>query len=174
LSGRGGPGHRWVVRSIPDPNPEDAAMTRSLLAALLCASLALAAPARADDRRPDGRDLAVILGGAVALYVLNQTLRDRRGRAPVTRGLRDAPVPRRPRDRHGNALLLPDRCLQAFQTPRGTVRGYGARCMQRFAPDPRLLPAECVDQVRTADGIRTFYGPRCLRRAGWSPRTARR
>ena len=70
--------------------------------------------------------------------------------------------------------ILPERCFRSFETRRGTVRGYGARCMQNAVARPGLLPPQCIEQIRTVRGPRNLYRARCLRRDGWAPRTARR
>ncbi|MEM7490923.1 MAG: hypothetical protein AAF390_17545 [Pseudomonadota bacterium] len=178
-------------------------MFRSILAATLSLALALPAattPARAD---VDAEDVAKVLGGLAALYVLSRTLDNRTTRrnervvAPVRRApiygqptytqpIRRAPVhsarPILRQDRHHrrddrfhrDVRLLPDQCYREVDTRRGIVAGYGARCMQNRVARPGLLPPGCIVQVRTDRGTRNLYEPRCLRQAGWSPRTARR
>ncbi|WP_179381093.1 hypothetical protein [Jannaschia marina] len=144
-------------------------MFRTLLAALLSVSLALpvlTAPAAAHqtgyahrhDRDNNGRAIAII-GGLAALYLLKRHA-DRREEK------RD--------DRRARQKVLPDRCFRTFDTRRGVVRGYGARCMQRHVARPGSLPPQCIRQVRTDRGTRNLYTPRCMRRAGWTSRAARR
>ncbi|MEM7711741.1 MAG: hypothetical protein AAF264_13550 [Pseudomonadota bacterium] len=169
-------------------------MIRSILAATL--SLALALPAAPPARAADAEDLAKIVGGLAALYVLKEVIENQRRtdnrigtvrRAPVYQPpirrphVYNAPVHsdrpvRRQHDRFGrhDVRLLPDRCYREVETRRGVVAGYGARCLQNRVARPGLLPPDCVRQVRTDRGLRNLYGPRCLRQQGWSPRTARR
>lgn len=147
-------------------------MFRSLFAAVLSAALALpalTAPAVAHEttyahrheRSNNGAGTAAaVLGGLTALYLLKRHSDRRDDKRRTTE-------PRRV------SKVLPDRCFRRFETRRGSVRGYGARCLQRSVDRPRLLPAQCVRQVRTDRGVRNLYGPRCLRRAGWTSRLAR-
>ncbi|MEM7643333.1 MAG: hypothetical protein AAF366_12480 [Pseudomonadota bacterium] len=202
-------------------------MFRPILAATL--SLALAFPAAHPAMADDAEDVAKVLGGLAALYILSQAINtqsDRRAepvrrvesvrRAPVftptirqrqqgnlhwngryweqrptIRQLQEGRLRREGHDwvqrptirqqhRHRQDLrrdvrILPDSCYREFDTRRGVVAGYGARCMQNRVARPGILPPQCIRQVRTdRDGTRNLYGPRCLRQQGWSPRTARR
>tara|TARA_R110002033_G_scaffold49904_1_gene96788 strand:- start:1897 stop:2400 length:504 start_codon:yes stop_codon:yes gene_type:complete len=73
-----------------------------------------------------------------------------------------------------NAKILPESCYRTFRTDRGTVSGYGARCMQNAVARPAILPPQCIRQVRTDRGARNLYTARCMSRDGWTSRTARR
>lgn len=147
-------------------------MFRSLLAAVLSATLALPAltvPAAAHqtnyahrhERGNGAGTAAAVLGGLTALYLLKRHS-DRRDDKQRT-----TPQPRR------MANVLPDRCFRQFETRRGAVRGYGARCLHRSVANPHLLPPTCINQVRTTRGTRNLYRARCLRQQGWTARSAR-
>ncbi|WP_308916187.1 hypothetical protein [Jannaschia sp. LMIT008] len=142
-------------------------MIRTILTAILCTALAL--PATAQQQRPTGRDMAVVLGGLVALYALKETIDRRNDRK---RARREAARPEPRAHRADRRLRAPDRCLRAHRTDRGVVRGYGARCMQDRVVGPGLLPPRCLRRLRTDRGRRAVYAPRCLHREGW--RVARR
>lgn len=177
-------------------------MTRPLLAAIL--SVALALPATVTPAAADARDVAKVLGGLAAIYLLKEAIdrnreRDRARAEAANRArvhqprhythshgrsgththrlgidhTRAHPRPRPQGDRR-DVKLLPDRCFRRFETPRGSIDGYGARCMQNAVARPGLLPPQCIEQVRTDRGPRNLYSARCLRRDGWAPRTARR
>lgn len=163
-------------------------MLRTILAATLSAALALpvlTAPASAHetgyghrhDRGSNAAPAIAVIGGLTALYLLKRhsDRRDDRRAAPVRRA---APLHRNdtfraPRHQQ-NARVLPDRCYRAFNTRRGQIGGYGARCLQRTVARPGSLPPQCITQVRTDRGLRNLYTARCLRRAGWTSRAATR
>ncbi|WP_298437492.1 hypothetical protein [uncultured Jannaschia sp.] len=175
-------------------------MIRILTAAILSAAIAL--PATTAPARADAEDVAKVLGGLAALYILKEAVernRERRAapvaRAPVhqpeyyshrhsglgahshrtgTDHTRAHPHRDRPRQDRRNVRVLPEQCYVTLRTDRGLVSGYGARCMQNAVARPGALPPQCIRQLRTDRGPRNIYGPRCLARDGWSPRTARR
>ncbi|MEM8824012.1 MAG: hypothetical protein AAGF30_10420 [Pseudomonadota bacterium] len=165
-------------------------MFRSFLAATLSVALALPAVTAPAHANPDAEDIAKVLGGLAALYVLSRALENRnvqnnRVIAPVRRApVYTAPTRHRdlnrgrihhPRDRFDrNVRIIPDSCYREVDTRRGVVAGYGARCMQNRVARPGILPPQCIRQVQTVRGPRNLYSPRCLRQQGWSPRTARR
>ncbi len=166
-------------------------MFRSLFAVILSIALALpigATSARAGDRE----DIAKVLGGLAALYLLQEALTRPRAE-PVRRApVHSAPIYRTPvspipqarpaprtRDRIVNnprrdVRLLPRQCAVDLATSRGTVRGYRAKCMQNAVARPGILPPQCLRNVETVRGVEHIYAPRCLDREGWSTRTARR
>lgn len=151
-------------------------MFRPLIAAIFSAALALptlSSPVVAHEagyaHRHEGRNNAgpaiAIIGGLTALYLLKRHA-DRRDDRRDDR--RTQP------DRGHRNLVLPANCYQTFDTRRGQIRGYGARCMQRSVARPGNLPPQCITQVRTNRGTRNLYTARCMRRAGWTSRAARR
>ena len=158
-------------------------MMRQILVAAL--SLGLALPAMTAPARADSRDVARIVGGLAALYILKEAIERNRDRnTPVQRSHAPPPVefhpqrtPRRhdrDRPRHRDVRVLPDQCYDTIRTYRGHVSGYRARCTQNAVARPGLLPPECIAQVRTNRGPRNFYDAQCLRRQGWTSRAARR
>lgn len=172
---------RTACRDQPE---KENALVRPILAAIL--SLALAFPAVTTPARADSRDVARIVGGLAALYILKEAIernrerdqeRDRGRAVTVTRGNNGYghELPRR----HGrpgfqDTRILPDQCYDTVRTNRGTAAGYRARCMQNAVARPGQLPPQCIVQVRTDRGPRNLYEARCLRSQGWTSRAARR
>ncbi|GIT91496.1 hypothetical protein JANAI62_19530 [Jannaschia pagri] len=170
-------------------------MFRQLSAAIL--SIALALPMTTAPARADAEDVAKVLGGLAALYVLKEAIdrrNDRRDHS-ATRNQTHRPGVHhhhRHRDgtwhrhsggnarhshdharhtppRHNNRVnRVPDRCARYLNTNRGQVLAYGARCMQRHVARPGSLPPQCIRRVNTDRGLRTVYGRGCLRREGWA------
>ncbi|SFJ67916.1 hypothetical protein [Jannaschia pohangensis] len=153
-------------------------MFRNLLAATL--SLALALPMTTAPAHADNRDIAKVLGGLAALYILKEALdRDRDRGARVVqptppRYVAPRPHPPRRTPPRRDVRLLPEQCYITVPTDRGRYTGYGARCMQNAVARPGLLPPNCIRQVRAHRGPRNLYDPRCMALEGWSVRTARR
>ncbi|MEM1274235.1 MAG: hypothetical protein AAGF88_10485 [Pseudomonadota bacterium] len=116
-----------------------------------------AAPAHA----VDAENVAGILAGLAALYVIGRAIDERNDRndrsEPVTRHSGTIAPPAR-------ARIAPARCFRDF----GAVRGYLMRCMQNHVPRPNLLPAECLVRINTDRGVRNLYTGRCLHRNGWT------
>ncbi|CTQ49225.1 hypothetical protein [Jannaschia donghaensis] len=167
-------------------------MFRTILAAALTAAFALptlTAPAIAHEqgyahshvRDGNGRAAVAVIGGLAALYLLKRQAdkrddrREERRAAPLRRDRDGRPVwTGRDRRDDRQVRVLPANCYRTFDTRRGPVRGYGARCMQRTVARPGSLPPQCITQIRTDRGTRNLYDARCMRRAGWTSRTARR
>ena len=120
-------------------------------------------PAHADQHTNNGEEVAAVIAGLVALYVIGRAIEnhnDRRDRQPTTA---HTPQPH-PVVPH---LVAPAQCRREFHTANGVRRGYGYRCMQRHVAQPSLLPDQCVRQVYTDRGPRNLYGGRCLTQNGW-------
>ena len=139
-------------------------MKKPLMAVMLSLTLGLTAasvpatPARATD----AGDVAGVLAGLAALYIIGRAIEDHndnRGRV-VTRNV----TPHRPQHQ---ALVAPARCFREFWTSQGYVRGYLARCMQRNVQRAGSLPPQCIVRVHTDRGFRNLYRGRCLARNGW-------
>ncbi len=130
---------------------------KSASALALSASIAMAAisvpatPAAATD----AEDIAGILAGLAALYVIGRAIEEHNDRGNRGGGRVSAPAQ--------NPRITPARCFRNF----GHVRGYLMRCMQNHVPRPNLLPAQCLIHVNTDRGPRNLYRPRCLVNNGW-------
>lgn len=102
----------------------------------------------------DAEDIAGILAGIAALYVIGRAIEESNDRP---RGGGQAATPPR------NHRIAPAQCFRDF----GGVRGYVMRCMQNNVSRPNLLPANCLVQVNTNRGPRNLYRGRCLAQNGW-------
>ena len=160
--------------------------------ALLLALLPAASPATAAPARPSGDDLARLLAGAAALYVIGRAVsksraddHDRkkdkekkrkhddrnwdRGR-DHDRGYRDYDRGHRGWDHRGHGRgvrALPAECLARYETRRGDVRAFSRNCLKREYRGTARLPDACRTTIRTRNGLRDVYGPRCLAGAGY-------
>jgi hypothetical protein len=138
---------------------------KTLATAGLCLTLALgalggtAAPARAD-----GQDVARILGGLVALYVIGRAIDEANARNDPPR---HAPPPQAHRPPRPQPMVAPARCFIEGHDRNGYFRGYVRRCMQNNVAQPARLPDQCLRRVTTQRGDRLIYGGRCLARNGW-------
>ncbi|MEM9317690.1 MAG: hypothetical protein AAGA70_01640 [Pseudomonadota bacterium] len=134
-------------------------MTKSFSAAALSLSLVLGAvalpatPARANN----AEDIAGILAGLAALYVIGRAIEQAGDDDRNQTAHRPAPQPAQ------NLRTAPAQCFRDF----GAVRGYLARCMQNRVARPALLPTACLVRVNTDRGPRNLYTGRCLRQNGW-------
>lgn len=69
--------------------------------------------------------------------------------------------------------LLPRECRVSLPTNRGTLNGFGARCLERNFRHASRLPQTCITRVERSRGPdRLIYGERCLNARGY--RIARR
>ncbi|MEW9919960.1 hypothetical protein AB2B41_10110 [Marimonas sp. MJW-29] len=164
-------------------------MHRKFIATIAAASIALTAlgavPASAGERET-ARAIATILG----LAVVGKLIHDRNERKKERRQEYHAPVydkhgpkvqhhtPRytppayhhfepRPLPQRVNRKLLPQECFRSFDTRRGKVRMFPARCLQRNYAFADRLPRQCEYVFRTPNGDRRGYEARCLRDQGY-------
>lgn len=155
-------------------------MTKSLLAFVLSATLAVtglaAAPARADTN-----DIGKVLLGVAAIAVIAKVASDNKKQraapvysAPTRNETRNhaAPIPQR--HVRANRKELPRACFGQYDTRRGALRGFGARCLQNNMRHHVRLPAACAQQVRTRHGRETIYAARCMRDYGYTIERGRR
>lgn len=132
-------------------------------------SLALAftgVVATSSQAQADNDNLHRFLGGAAALIILGSIINNQRGNhtyAPTNRGVFVQPyapqvyVPQ---------LVAPSRCYSRFNGPHGTLRGFGAHCMQSSTYVAQL-PSSCLERIFTYQGWRQVYDAQCLYRHGW-------
>jgi hypothetical protein len=166
-------------------------MYRKFIATVAAASIALtamgSAPAVAGDDQT-ARTIAAILGLAAIGAIVHENRKDRNERDQILleRGHNDyrkpAPVYKQPRadnpprysvpkprplPQRVDRRLLPQECLQSFETRRGKVRMFGARCLNRSYDFANRLPRECEYVFDTRRGDRRGYEARCLRDRGY-------
>ncbi|SLN67271.1 hypothetical protein PSA7680_03549 [Pseudoruegeria aquimaris] len=132
-------------------------------------------------RAADSDDIAKILLGATALFVIGSAISEA-NEAPRRKVERPGPsahpyTPYRdqPRWKPGKgAAKLPGRCLQTFRGKDGTYRGYSRWCLRQNYRYEAQLPRKCLNKVHTfKDGKRNVYEPSCLRRHGFWHQAAR-
>ena len=147
-------------------------MTRTFKSTLIAAltfamaSTSIAAPARADSD-----DVAKVIFGATALYMLSRVIKEHNGhtvhRPQVVHRNTHTPrhvAPRQQAPRN----VIPAACYREIQRTNGTTaRGYLKRCMENRARRAHLLPQHCLRRDQTVRGVRNFYRGKCLRRNGW-------
>lgn len=140
-------------------------MSRTFIKSILIAavtvtgvSLATASPAKAGSE-----DIAKILVGATALFIIGKAITDSDAKAaPVTQPKRHKPTTR---PRYSKAL--PAHCLRRYNTWEGRVRMMSRHCLQDNYRFSQRLPDNCRARVRTQDGPRRGYSMRCLRNQGY-------
>lgn len=161
-------------------------MGRKFIATILAAAVAvtaISAPAQA--RNND--DLVKFLAGATALVIIGKAIKDSNDRKerkethyqPKPRyehkdrhdGRRDDRYGRRDDhrdrwDRNDRRISMPASCRVNVRTPRGTVSGYGYRCVQQNPRLARAIPGNCVTATRANRGPRFIYSSQCLARSG--------
>ena len=78
-----------------------------------------------------------------------------------------APVPHRPATPRNARKILPQRCINAFQTDQGRVRMFTRGCIARHYTHAVNFPRNCERDVITRQGFRTGWAVRCMRNAGF-------
>lgn len=139
-------------------------MLRTLAAAALGVSLAVAPIATVPAQALTERQAAGILAGA-AILGLGAALaqngsvgvqihsgRNTRGYGP---------------HRRDSVRALPRNCLRSFNTPRGTYSAFDRRCLAHSGVNLRHLPRHCATDLRVRGRQNSVYGARCLSEYGW-------
>ena len=142
-------------------------MSRKFIAAIVTASLIVtgvtASQAQAGDKRTRNLLLGVTTLAIIGAAIASDRRDDRRAHVGTSNprpGLHPRPLP--PRLRRGD---LPRRCLRTIPTrDGGSIRMYGARCMDRHYARADQLPRECRQRIWTQNGTRRGYSAQCLRR----------
>ncbi|MEM6938920.1 MAG: hypothetical protein AAF943_00580 [Pseudomonadota bacterium] len=158
-------------------------MHRRFIAMITAASIALTAfgstPVQASDRDTQ-RAIAAILGLAALGVIVHQNRKDDKKQKqhylhePLRKSKKhvhqppiySVPKPRPLPDR-AHRKLLPKDCFRSFETHRGKVRMFGARCLNRHYSFSHRLPRECEYLFNTLRGERRGYEARCLRDRGY-------
>jgi hypothetical protein len=162
----------------------------AFVAGLSIAITGFSAVPAAADQDDTARALAAILGIAIVGAAIHDARKDKEqvtrhdSYRPAQRRDSYRPAPRRD-DRHharpgyghvqprplppraDNRKLLPQACLQTFQTRRGQVNGFGEQCLSRNYSFTNRLPQDCALRVRTRHGHGRGYEARCLRQYGY-------
>ena len=160
-------------------------MYRRFIATITAASIALTAlgsvPAFAGDRDTE-RAIAAILGlAAIGAIIHSNNKEDKKQKQnylhqPVKKHYAPKPVyqpPRyhvpkpRPLPQRAHRKLLPQECFRSYETYRGKVRMFGARCLNKHYDFAHRLPHECEYIFNTSRGDRRGYEARCLRDRGY-------
>ncbi len=161
-------------------------MYRKFIATITAASIALtalgAAPAFANDQQT-ARTIAAILGLAAVGAIIHENRKDKKKKEvdyerytpkPIyEQPTRDYQPPRyhqpkpRPLPHRAQRKLLPQECFRTFETRRGKVRMFGARCLNRKYDFAHRLPRQCEYTFTTKRGERRGYEARCLRDQGY-------
>lgn len=133
--------------------------------AFALASTSFAAPARADSR-----EVAKVVAGLTALYIIGKALNDSQAHARPTPIL-VPPVDhhhRRPEPPRIVTKVIPAACYTELYRTNGSIaKGYGAKCMKNRVSQPHLLPTQCIRAEQTTRGKRALYPSICLARNGW-------
>lgn len=140
-------------------------MLKRLVTVLTIAAFASATVAATPVQAKDD-DLAKLLVGAAALFVIAKTIDNNKKK----------------KKRHGSHKPKPDKyagkrlpgaCLKRYQTEHGTERHYSAWCLESKFKNADNLPERCWDAIWTTKGYREVYRPRCLTRSGYRIASAR-
>jgi len=138
---------------------------RKVIAAVVTAAIVIAGLG-ASSARAGEYDTERVIAALLGLAVIGAIIADRNKDEAVP--LRDVPALRpRPLPERVHRDLLPRRCLRQFQTNRGPLRMFGARCMSRNYSYVGGLPDRCFRSIRTDRGQRKGWGARCLRKQGY-------
>lgn len=166
-------------------------MYRKFIATVTAASIALtalgSAPAVAGNDQT-ARTIAAILGLAAIGAIVHENRKDKKRDREVHRH-KPAPVYQAPRHVHkqprshtpprytqpkprplpqrAHRKLLPKQCMRSFETHRGKVRMFGARCLNKRFDFAHRMPRECEYVFNTPRGDRRGYEARCLRDRGY-------
>lgn len=161
-------------------------MYRKFIATITAASIALTAlgtaPAFADNQQT-ARTIAAILGLAAVGAIIHENRKDRKNKQPDYDRYDPQPIYKQPSQNYqppvyqqpkprplphrAQRKLLPQECFRSFETRRGKVRMFGARCLNRNYDFAHRLPRQCEYTFNTKRGDRRGYEARCLRDRGY-------
>lgn len=158
-----------------------AKLHRKFIATVVSVAISITAFSAGSARAGD-RDVARFLAGVAGLVVLGAIINDQRKKdtAPDYTARRDyQPLPHahqtprhalkpKPLPPRVARKVLPNYCLNDYDTRRGTVRLLGQHCLRKNYNHVNRLPRECYSEVRTRRGVRGGYGPQCLRTYGYT------
>ncbi len=149
-------------------------LTKTSLAAVLAATLALTGFAAAPARAADSGDAAKIAAGIAALFIIGKAL-ENNDKGYVHRR-HDGYKPGHYRHHHRKDYRnphrarknLPAKCRFVFNTRHGRVPMMGQNCLVKNYGNLNHLPNHCRINVKTKKGLMRYgYQPRCLRQSGY-------
>ncbi|MFT4742780.1 MAG: hypothetical protein ACI91Z_000754 [Yoonia sp.] len=143
-------------------------MFKTLIAGATALSLTFT-PANAQGFNEE--QIGQIIFGLFATAAIAKIIKDNNGPA-LAQAEPVAPVVRHPRTPRDARKVLPQRCINAFQTDQGRVRMFTRSCIARHYTHAANFPRNCERDVMTRRGFRTGWAVRCMRNAGF--RTDRR
>ena len=137
-------------------------MPNRFIATVLAAAMALTTLAAAPARAADNGEIARLIFGAGALFMLGTALSNNNKNRHVNRRYVE-PTYNPPPRRH----VVPSACLRVNQTGHGPRRFFGRRCLNNNMRHAERLPNGCLRNIWTNRGQRTVFSARCLRNNGW-------
>ncbi|MEP2532218.1 hypothetical protein [Shimia sp.] len=153
--------------------------TRTFIAAVITAAMTLTGVSASSARALTEDDVAKLMIGATALFILGKAIDDNKKSKPKaviqpTRRYEPKHVTK-PNTRntgranpHRRNLVLPVQCKRNFVTERGKhVTGFRRVCLNRSGVSVNHLPGGCERQVNTQRGWKTIYGANCMHRSGY-------
>ncbi len=144
-------------------------MNKSFIALIAAATL-IVTSMNARVAHADSDDVAKILLGATAFFVIGAALHDQnkdKNKAPRVTDKPSAQGYKPPAQ--PNTVALPGRCQRSYALRDGSVHhGFSQRCLQKRYRSARPLPKSCKRSVKTRHyGRVKTYGERCLRKRGY-------
>ena len=137
-------------------------MPNRFIATILAATLALTAFAAVPARAADNGEIARLIFGAGALFMLGHALTKNNKNGHVIRRYEDPVYQDYPR-RH----VVPSACMRVNKSGHGPRRYFGRHCLNKNMRHAGRLPNGCLSNIWTNRGQRTVYSARCLRNNGW-------
>lgn len=139
-------------------------MLRTLAAAALGMSLAVAPIATAPAQALNERQAAGIVAGAAILGLGAALAQNGNVGIQVHAGRNNRDYGPHRRD---SVRALPRNCLRSFNTLRGTYNAFDQRCLAHSGVNLRNLPRHCATDLRVRGRQNSVYGARCLSEYGW-------
>jgi hypothetical protein len=143
-------------------------MSRTFIKSILIAAVTVTGitVATTGTAKAGNDDIAKILFGATALFIIGKAITDSDAQAaPIAKPRPPVVVKPKPRPRYSKAL--PAKCLRRHHTWDGRVRMMSGQCLRRNYEYAHRLPQSCRTRVYTDDGVRRGYQMRCLRDRGY-------
>lgn len=168
-------GEGWIIHSgavagkdFRSPRLKGNSMSRKFIATIVAAAITVTGISAAPARAADQDDVAKLLFGAAAIYMISRAVKDDHSRVSSTSPRRPELVRPRPLPWRAHRFdPIPAQCLKHHETRKGTVRMIGQRCLQKRYRHVSYLPQKCHFKVRTYNGKRAGYKPGCLRKKGF-------
>ena len=143
-------------------------MTRTLIASILAATMAVTSFSASPVHAGNNDDFAKFLLGDGTLFIIGSALSNRNKHRPHVQRVHpypDSDYNYRPRVRRN---IVPGACFRRFETRHGVIRGFGVRCLRSNMHNFHALPGGCRVRVYVPNiGKHNIYRARCLRNNGW-------